>query len=316
MALAAAAASCRKAAPAEQVLTYFNAEHAVSVQYQASWKSDQAQQGGVWYRYFQAPNFGEERKPAATVTLIAGILGSTLDEYAKPILAGQTISETRQEERQGATGKSWTASSPDGATRHHLLLVQEESRVYGLHAQGPSAGFHEHEAAINLLLRSLTLERWAHYVEDHNPEFRYALRVPPSWKSTRSMSGGGTYLKQYTSPAFGMDKGGQTVHASLTITAEAVAPGTTSDAFYKSKNDKLGESFQLFSHTPWKDGWVDLMRTETPMTESRGKRFYRVSENRGYTLAFEARADVYPRVARWCDMIAASFRSGAEVDPK
>ena len=33
------------------------------------------------------------------------------------------------------------------------------------------------------------------------------------------------------------------------------------------------------------------------MAESRGKRFYRVVEGRGYTLAFEARSDVYPRVS-------------------
>jgi hypothetical protein len=164
------------------------------------------------------------------------------------------------------------------------------------------------------MMRSFSLERWALYTEERNDEFRYALRVPPTWKSTRTFSGGGTFLKQFTSPALGMDKGGQTAHASLTITVEAVPAGSTVDAFHKATQAKLGENFNLLSHTAWKDGYVDLLRTETPMAESRGKRFYRVVDGRGYTLAFEARADVYPRVSRWTDMIAASFKAGAEVE--
>jgi hypothetical protein len=194
--------------------------------------------------------------------------------------------------------------------------VQEEGRVYGLRAVGPAAGFRAQQANIDAMLGSFALERWATYTEDFNPEYRYALRVPPSWKVARAFSGGGTYLKQYTSPPFAVDRGGQTVHASLTLTAENVPQGATSETFYQAANAKLGQSFQLLGHSPWKDGFVDLLRTETPMAESRGKRFYRVSEGRGYSLAFEARADVYPRVSRWCDMIAASFRSGPELDRK
>ena len=52
------------------------------------------------------------------------------------------------------------------------------------------------------------------------------------------------------------------------------------------------------------------------MAESRAKRFYRVVEGRGYSLAFEARADVYPRVSRWCDMFAATLKAGAEMEQK
>ena len=248
--------------------------------------------------------------------LVAQTLAGTIDQYAQTTLAGQTISSTRDEERPGAKGKWWAAVSPDGATRHQLLLLQEEGRVYGLHAQGPAAGFQEQEAAVVEVMKGFALERWALYSDERNAEYRYALRVPPSWKTTRSFSGQGTYLKQFTSPVLGVDKGGQTVHASLTLTAEPVPAGATSASFYQAANAKLGESFQLISHSDWKDGFVDLLRTETPMADSRGKRFYRVAEGRGYSLAFEARDDVYPRVSRWCDMIAASFKAGAEIDAK
>jgi hypothetical protein len=286
------------------------------VRFPARWKTDQARQGDLWYRYFQAPPWGDGKQAPVTTTLIATPLSGTLESHAQRALLGLSVSGSREETRPGAKGRSWTAVSPDGATRHHLLLLQEETRVYGLHAQGPEGGFRVEEAALAALMGSLALERWALYAEERNDAFGYSLRVPPSWKATRSFSGGGTYLKQFTSPALGMDRGGQTVHASLTLTAEALPAGATVDTFYQAANAKHGEAFQLISHTAWKDGYVDLLRTETPMAESRGKRFYRIADGRGYTLAFEARADVYPRVSRWCDMIAATFETGAERDAK
>ena len=314
--IAATAPGCRRGAAAEQTLTYYNAEHALSLRHPASWKSEQIRQGESWHRYFTAPPEGPERTPPVSVLLVAGPLATTLDAFAEPYLAGLTRSETRDEERPGARGRTWSAISADGRTRHRLLLLQEENRVYGLHAQGPADGFRDHEAAVTELLGSFALERWALYTEERNDAQRYSLRLPPAWKSTRTFSGGGTYLKQFTSPALGMDKGGQTAHASLMLTVEPVPAGTTADTFHAATNAKLGENFQLLSHTAWKDGYVDVLRTETPMAESRGKRFYRISEGRAYTLAFEARADVYPRVSRWCDMIAATLKAGTELDAK
>ena len=316
LALAAGAPGCRRGAGSEQFLTYYNAEHALTVRYPASWKSDQVKQGEVSSRYFMAPPAGADRKPAVSVLLVAGPLASTLEAYSQPYLAGLTVSEVRDEERPGARGRTWSTISPDGKTRQRLLLLQEESRVYGLYAQGDAEGFAANEPQVAELIRSFGLERWALYTEERSDEYRYSMRLPPTWKSTRTFSGGGTLLKQFTSPPFGMDKGGQTVHAALTITVENFPAASTPEAFHLAMKAKLGENFQLLSHSAWKDGFVDVLRTETPMSESRGKRFYRLAEGRAYTLAFEARADVYPRVSRWCDMIAATLKAGAELDQK
>jgi len=59
-----------------------------------------------------------------------------------------------------------------------------------------------------------------------------------------------------------------------------------------------------------------VLWVETPMAVSRAKRFYRLVEGRGYALAFEARDDIYPRVSRWCDMIASTLKVGSEVGPQ
>jgi hypothetical protein len=117
---------------------------------------------------------------------------------------------------------------------------------------------------------------------------------------------------QFTSPPLGAEDG-QTVHAALTLTSEA-APGDGSlDVFYKAIRGRLGEPFRVTSHAPWKDGYVDVERAENPLAVSRVKRFYRVHQGRGYTLAFEARDDVFHRVSRWCDIIAATLAVGPEV---
>jgi hypothetical protein len=282
------------------------------VRYPASWRTEQAERDGVTYRYFLAPLAGPERKPAASVTLIASGLEIPLDTYAQSYLAGKNVASSRDEQRPTARGKSWRLTSADGKTRERLLLLQEESRVYGLFGQGDASLFAAQERAIEAMEKSLTLERYAQYLDERNDEYGFSLKVPPAWKLGRNFSGGGTFSKQYTSPAFGMDKR-QTVHASLTITAEPLPAGGTLERFHKASQDKLGEAYKLFNHSSWKDGHVDTLVSETQFAMYRSKRFYRVANGRGYTLAFEARDDIYHRAQRWFDMIANSFKVGAEL---
>jgi hypothetical protein len=285
----------------------------LSVRYPSGWKSDEAEQDGMWYRYFLGPPTGEQRKPAVSVTLLAGPLGMTLEEYAQTYLAGNSVASSRDEARGSARGKSWLFASPDGGTRHSLLLLQEGPKVYGLYSQGEAPLFERQFPVLDEMARSLTLERPDAYREERDDAFGFAIRVPPSWRQTRRFSGGGTLLTQFTSPALDADRNGQTVHASLTVTVEPAPAEAGVDGFYKAARDKQGESFQLVSHAPWKDGYLDVMSTETPVAESRVRRYYRVSGARGYSLTFEAREDVYPRVYQWCDIIAGTLRIGGEV---
>jgi hypothetical protein len=79
---------------------------------------------------------------------------------------------------------------------------------------------------------------------------------------------------------------------------------------------RLGDASGLVGHEAWKDGYVDLERTETTLSLSRVKRFYRARDGRGYTLACEARDDVFHRVSSWCDIIASTLAVGPEVARK
>jgi hypothetical protein len=283
------------------------------VRYPSSWKTDQAEQDGIWYRYFLGPASGADHKPEISVTLLAGPLKASLEDYAQTYLSGNTLATSRDESRQGARGKSYDYSSPDGATRYSLLLLQEGSRVFGLYAQGEVAPFERQRATLEEMTRSLTLERAQTYPEEREPRFGFRIRIPPSWRSARSFSSGGTLLKQFTSPPLAADRNRETVHGSLTLTVEPLSGDATLDGFYAATRQKLGDSYLILSHDPWKDGYVDVMKTETPISVSWVKRFYRAAGGRGYILAFEARDDVFQRVSKWCDIIAGTLETGPEV---
>lgn len=313
-ALLAAAGGCARR-PQHPFVTYFHAEPPVTVRVPSNWTSEQVEQDGTWYRYFLAPAAGAERKSAVSVALLAEPLEGSVDQHAQRYLAGQTVASSRDVSRQGLSGKSWRFASTDGATRYSLLLLAEDGRAYGLYGQGEAARFEPHEAAVDEMEASLSPERPERYPEHRNDALGFSVRVPESWRTTRNFSGGSTYLMQFTSPALGAENG-QTVHAALTLTSEA-APGDGSlDAFYKAIRGRLGEPFRVTSHAPWKDGYVDVERAESPMAVSRVKRFYRVHQGRGYTLAFEGREDVFHRVSRWCDIIAATLAVGPEVSQR
>ena len=307
--LAALALACRGGG--DLLLTGYH-EGGVSVRYPPDWRTELERRGGVTYRHFLAPPAGADRRPAASSTLVAAALGTTLEEYARLYLDGKTLASSREEERQGARGRSYRYASADGASRYSLLLLQEGQRVYGLFSQAAAAQFDAHAGRFEAMEKSLTLERPADYPEHRNDRFAFSVRVPASWRSTRSFSGGTSSITQFSSPPLLLDRHRQTVHASLTVAVEA-APEGGLEAFYAATRDKLGEAYKVLDHEAWRDGLVDFESVETQVAASRIRRFYRLAGGRGYTLACEARDDAYPLAARWCEVIASTLKVGPEV---
>jgi hypothetical protein len=307
LALLLLVAGCRRG-DRESFATYFNGEQRVSVRYPSGWRTDEAEQEGIWYRYFLAPPTAPQNKAAVSVTLLAGPLSTSVDDYAESYLAGNEVASSGDEERQGASGRSWEFSSPDGKTRHRLLLVTQAERFWGLYAQGEATAFASHGAALEEMWTSFTLERPELYPVQRWEDFEVSLGLPPSWRETRQFSGRGTLLVQFASPALSVQQG-QTIHASLTLTVEEVPEDGEIDAFYQAVRDRLGENLLVLSHQEWEGGgYVDVMRTETSVAVSYVKRFYRVEGHRGGSLAFEGRDDVFWRIDTWADLIASTLQ--------
>jgi hypothetical protein len=308
VALLAGITACR-GAETSIFVTSFNARQGVSVSYPAGWHTDQAEQDGMWYRYFLAPPTGSRNQAPLSVTLLAGPLESSVDDYARSYLAGNQVHSTADETRQEAKGRSWTFSSPNGATRHRLLLVARKGRVYGLYAQGEAAAYRANEGSLDTMWKSFALERPDLYPRQNWRGSTVTLGVPPSWRETQRFSGRGKVLVHFASPALAVDDG-QAVGASLTITVEPLAAGGTVQTYYDATRTGLGENFVVISHDAWNDGLVDVMRTETPLAVTYVKRFYRTAGDQACSLAFEARDDVFWRVDGWADLIASTLDMG------
>lgn len=292
-------------------VTYFNGEHGLSVRHPAGWRTDQAEQDGVWYRYFLAPPEAPGGRAPVSVTLLAGTIAASVEDYAQSYLAGHSIGSTQPEKRQGVEGRSWIFTSADGATRCRLLLLARDGKVVGLYAQGDAAAMEKHAATLDEIWASFTIERPDLYPVTEWKTFQTALGIPASWRQTRRFAGDTTLLAQYQSPPLALDKGRQTVHASLTVTFERVPQGGDLQAYYDWTRQKLGDNFAVTNHSAFQGGYVDVMRTETPVTVSYVKRFYFAQGGRGCSLSFEAREDVFPRASRWADYIASTVRFGA-----
>lgn len=291
----------------ETFVTYFNGTHGVSVSHPSGWRNNEAEQDGIWYRYFLAPPTADGNNAAVSVTLLAGPMSAPVKEYAESYLAGNEITSTRDENRQGGKGHSWSFTSSDGSTRQRLLLVARDERVYGLYAQGAAGAFEDNRAVLDQMWASLTVERPELYPVHEFEKFDVSLGVPESWRETRQFSGRGTLLVQFTSPALSIQQG-QAVHASLMMTVETIPEGEGLDEFYDSIRARLGDNLRIVSHSECADGYVDVIRTETSVAVSYAKRFYRVANGRGVALAFEGRDDVFWRIDSWANFIASTLQ--------
>jgi hypothetical protein len=300
----------------ETFVTYFNGDHGVSLRYAASWRGDQAEQGGMWYRHFLAPPEGPQGRAPVSVTLLEGPMAVPVDQYAATYLAGHAVASTRPEERQGIPGQSWVFSSADGRTRYRLLLLAHGGRVLGLYAQGEAAAAEKQTPVLDEMWSSLTVERPDRYPVTTWKAQKASLGIPASWRETRRFSGGGTLVTSYVSPALAVEKGRQTVHASLAVTFEAVPEGGGLAEYYEATRRRLGDNFQVRSHAAFRGGYVDTMRTETPVAVTYVKRFYFAQGGQGCSLSFEAPEDVFPRASRWADFIASTLAFAGAGEPQ
>lgn len=229
-------------------------------------------------------------------------------------VADNAVSSTQPESRQGAKGLSFDYTSENGRKRHHLLLLEDGGNAYGLYAEGEARPYEREEPALREMFASFALERPAAYAEHRDARGGFSIRMPPSWKATRTLGGDDKRVVQFLGPPMRLTRDRQTIHPSLTVSVEPLTGGGGLDAFYASTRRLLGSSYQLLDHVRWKDGYADVMRAETPMAASRLRRFYRVSGDRAYSLSFEAHEDLFQDVVAWFDMIAETFKLGSELD--
>ena len=204
--LAGSARGGRLHRTARAVLTYFNGDHGLSLRHPASWRTEQAEQEGVWYRYFLAPPAGAQTRSPVSVTLLAGPASGTLEEYAQRYLAGRTVAQRATRSARAPWQAARVFALADGSTRYSLLLLRERDRVYGLYAQGDAASFERQSPVIEEMGRASRSSGPTAIRAATQRSSGSRSRLPPSWRETRRFSGGGTLLLQFVSPPLAADR--------------------------------------------------------------------------------------------------------------
>ena len=167
---------------------------------------------------------------------------------------------------------------------------------------------------IDTLLASLRVENAAEW-----PEERFAgmaARAPEAWSRGSRLSNATNATMQFKSPPLFVDKGTDTIHGFVTLAKEPVPPPGDLEAFQKMLKNRASDTVALLEHSPWPaavgsgraGGYVDYLRSGTPLTSTRIRRWITVSKGVGLTFACEARADAFDRLEPWCRRMAETVR--------
>jgi hypothetical protein len=269
-----------------------------------------AEQAGLRYRYLTAPKVGED-KEALTITLIAPTAAAGADLVAAPYLTGAFGVVVIPGPDGAAT---WTFKDQAGVSSRLHVAPSGEGNFIGAWARGTATAMKTYEGVIEILMASLRVEntpRW--------PEERFggmAVRAAPSWVRGSRLSNETNASMQFKSPALVVEKGTATIHGFVTLTKEPVpAPGDL-DAFDRMVRSRAAETVARLDHVKWAptqgldrpEGYADYLRSGTPVSSTRLRRWITVKNGVGLTLTCEARSDAFDRVDPWCRRMATTVR--------
>ena len=291
-------------------LSFLDEESGLSFTHPPRWTVGSAEQAGTRYRYLTAPKVGDD-KEALSVTFIAPTPAASADAVATPYLTG-AFGVVVTAGPRGAT--TWTFKDQAGVSSKLRVSPAGEGRFIGAWARGSTEAMKRYQGHIDSLLASLRFESPSEW-----PEERFAgmaVRAAPSWTRGSRLSNATNASMQFRSPPLFVDKGTDTIHGFVTLTKEPVpAPGDL-EAFFKMVRSRASDTVARLDHADWPptlgldrpSGYADYLRSGTPLTSTRIRRWITVKNGVGLTLTCEARADAFERVDPWCRRMAPTVR--------
>lgn len=294
----------------DPLLSFLDDESGLSFTHPPRWTVGFAEQEGVRYRYLTAPKVGDE-KEALSVTLIAPTPAASADAVAAAYLSG-AFGVVMTSGRQGDV--TWTFKDQAGVSSKLRVAPTGDGRFIGAWARGSDAAMKRYQGRVDVLLASLRVEDVATWPEEHFAGM--AVRAAPSWTRGSRLSNATNASMQFKSPTLFVDKGTDTIHGFVTLTKEPVpAPGDL-ETFYKMVRSRTSDTAVRLDHGAWDptpgldrpEGYADYLRSGTPLTSTRIRRFIAVKNGVGLTFTCEARADAFERLDSWCRRMAPTVR--------
>ena len=307
-----------RATPA--LITVYNPSLKVSFPLPQGWTADEAtRQGGFHMQTFTGRSVDVSERAGIRAQVLAGPMpDGVVDDVAERFKSGLNVEVEEMYELEGREGKFWSFLSDDGEESSRLMLTDVDGTLYGLYVRGEARTLEAYDDAIVRMFDEFSLERGEFFEAYVAPGGDIVIKHPRSWERTHTAADSGESLfVGFRSTPLAVEKEGATVHATLEVTVNKVAPETTVELFYAERTELLGDTYRLVRHEVLEDvGAIStLYYVETQLADYLERTVYFVEEEKSYIYKFNARNQVYYAIEPWIDEIAASF-FGPRDDPE
>ena len=291
-------------------LAFLDDESGLSFSHPPRWTVGVADQAGVRYRYLTAPKIGED-KEALSVTFISPAAAASADAVAAAYLSG-AFGVVTAPGRGGAT--TWTFKDQAGVSSRLLVAPSSEGRFFGAWTRGSEAAMKRYEGRIDNLMASLRVETPSEWPDEKFAGM--AVKAAPSWSRGSRLSNATNASMQFKSPALFVEKGTATIHGFVTLTKEPVPPPGDLEAYSTMVRNRASDTMARLDRSAWTptpgldrpEGYADYLRSGTPVSSTRIRRWITAKNGVGLTFTCEARSDAFERLDPWCRRMAATVR--------
>ena len=293
-------------------ITVYSSTQQVSFPLPQGWTADEAiMQAGFHMQTFTGRSVDVPERPGIRAQILAGPMpDGAVDDVAARF---RRELETEREESyalHGYEGKFWSFLSEDGDEASKLMLTDVDGRLYGLYVTGEARTLEAYGDALTRMYSEFSLEQGKYFDVYEAPGGDIVIKHPRSWVRSHAVANGGEGLfVGFRSTPLAVEKDGMTVHVTLEVTVNRVAPEVTVESFYAGRAELLGDTYRLLKHEVMEDvGAIStLYAVETQLASHLERTVYFVKDEKSFIYKFNTRNRVYHAIEPWIDEIVQSF---------
>lgn len=295
-------------------ITVYSSTQQVSFPLPQGWTADEAvMQAGFHMQTFTGRSIDVPDRPGIRAQILAGPMpDGAVDDVAARFRRELEIEREENYSLHGSDGKFWSFLSMDGDEASKLMLTDVDGRLYGLYVTGETRTLEAYGDAVNRMYGEFSLEQGKYFDAYEAPDGEFVIKHPRSWARTHAAAKAGESLfVGFRSTPLAVEKDGMTVHATLEVTVNRVAPEVTVESFYVERAELLGDTYRLLKHEVMEEvGAIStLYAVETQLASHLERTVYFVNDRKSFIYKFNARNRVYYAIEPWIDEIVGSFFS-------
>ncbi|TDI38344.1 MAG: hypothetical protein E2P02_20760 [Acidobacteria bacterium] len=295
-------------------ITVYSSTQQVSFPLPQGWTADEAiMQAGFHMQTFTGRSVDVPERPGIRAQILAGPMpDGAVDDVAARFRRELEIESEETYWLHGHEGRFWSFLSEDEEEASKLMLTNVDGRLYGLYVTGEARTLEAYGDAIAHMYGEFSLEQEKYFDVYEAPGGDIVIKHPRSWPRTHALAKAGESLfVGFRSSPLAVEKDGMTVHTTLEVTVNRVAPEVTVESFYAERAELLGDTYRLLKHQVMEDvGAIStLYAVETQLASHLERTVYFVNDEKSFIYKFNTRNRVYHAIEPWVDEIVRGFFS-------